>query len=489
MILTGVVVVGLVVIQLGGTGPFFSFGSARECAAAVSRDGHDLADDPVEVVVGASRSSYPCAEHVTIAPLNDTAAVRTGALQAVAEGGPLLLVSGVGLDQVVAGELSRLEPDNVTVVGPDDQLADDVAGLDIDVNRLDVDSSALGPPVGEETGGPVFLLDSSVSVALPAIEVIATQTEGKVLVAEDVDLADIPDPMRLVIEQASALRLIGGFHPTTAWQVEMVRSDVELPGGGITLFPGKRLVGFYGSPLTSRLGVLGEQGPADTDERMRAVISDYGADGTTVIPTFELIATVAAAGPGTDGDYSDEVSIEILRPWVDYAAETGIYVVLDLQPGRSDFLTQARLYEELLRLPHVGLALDPEWRLAPDQVHLEQIGTVDASEVNAVAEWLADIVRQEVIPQKLFLVHQFRDSMITNRDDLVAPGELAMVIQMDGQGPLPVKIDTWDALTAGWNQDTGFSWGWKNFYDEDVPRATPAEVLQLYPVPVFISYQ
>ena len=40
-----------------------------------------------------------------------------------------------------------------------------------------------------------------------------------------------------------------------------------------------------------------------------------------------------------------------------------MYVVLDLQPGRSNFLDQAKLYEPLLRLPHVGLALDPEWRL------------------------------------------------------------------------------------------------------------------------------
>ena len=40
-----------------------------------------------------------------------------------------------------------------------------------------------------------------------------------------------------------------------------------------------------------------------------------------------------------------------------------MYVVLDLQPGRTDFLTQAKRYEPLLALPHVGLALDPEWRL------------------------------------------------------------------------------------------------------------------------------
>jgi hypothetical protein len=335
----------------------------------------------------------------------------------------------------------------------------------------------------------VFLLDSAVAIALPAVEAIAAQTGGKVLVARDVELTDLPDAMRLVIEQASALRLVGGFDPTTAWQVELVRSDAELPGGGATLFPGKRLVGFYGSPLTDDLGVLGEQGPGATDARMRTVIDDYGADGTRVVPVFELIATVASASAGPDGDFSDEVSVAALRPWVDYAAQNGIYVVLDLQPGRSDFLTQARRYEELLRLPHVGLALDPEWRLAPDQRHLEQIGTVDATEINAVAEWLAGLVREEVLPQKLFLLHQFRASMITDRQELASPDELAVVIQMDGQGTLPVKIDSWDALTQGWNSDLGYSWGWKNFFDEDDPMAQPSQVLDLVPVPVFISFQ
>ncbi|MCY3910544.1 MAG: hypothetical protein OXF99_03470 [bacterium] len=63
--------------------------------------------------------------------------------------------------------------------------------------------------------------------------------------------------------------------------------------------------------------------------------------------------------------------------------------MLDLQPGRSDFLTQARIYEEFLRLPHVGLELDPELRLKSQQVHLAHIGTVDAVEINLVSEWLA----------------------------------------------------------------------------------------------------
>jgi hypothetical protein len=80
--------------------------------------------------------------------------------------------------------------------------------------------------------------------------------------------------------------------------------------------------------------------------------------------------------------------------------------------------------------------------------------------------------------------------MIENRGQVATHPELATVIQMDGQGPLGTKYDTWAALTAG-TEASGIFWGWKNFYDEDTPRggATPAEVLALDPVPVYVSYQ
>ncbi len=70
-----------------------------------------------------------------------------------------------------------------------------------------------------------------------------------------------------------------------------------------------------------------------------------------------------------------------------------MYVVLDLQPGRADFLSQARRYESLLARPNVGLALDPEWRLAPGQRHRAQIGSVSATEINRTSAWLADLTK------------------------------------------------------------------------------------------------
>lgn len=274
---------------------------------------------------------------------------------------------------------------------------------------------------------------------------------------------------------------------TTTTTVPVVPQH-ELPGGGHVLFPGRLLVAIYGHPGDGNLGVLGEQAVDAAVERARSVAAEYlGVRSEPVIPTFEIITTVASSEAGADGDYSLESTLDHIRPWVDAARVAGLYVVLDLQPGHADFLTQAMRYEELLAQPHVGLALDPEWRLAPGERHLRDIGQVSADEVNRVSAWLADLTRRYHLPQKLLLLHQFRLDMLPDRAQILVPPELALVVQMDGLGTQEVKLETWRAITAG--GPAGVLFGWKNFYDEDSPVRSPTDTASLTPSPVYISYQ
>ncbi|MEV7972252.1 hypothetical protein [Cellulomonas sp. NPDC089187] len=268
----------------------------------------------------------------------------------------------------------------------------------------------------------------------------------------------------------------------------------QLPGGGQLVFPrqegipGKRYIALYGTPGTPALGVLGEQDVPATIARAQQTADAYRAlTGDTVVPTLEIIATIASAGPEADNSYSRPRSVDELRPLIEAAADADMAVVIDLQPGRTDFLTQAKQYAELLEYPHVGLALDPEWRLKPDQVHLRQIGSVSVDEVNQVSDWLAGFVRERQLPQKMFLLHQFSLRMITNRERLnVDHDELATIIHADGQGTQPAKTDTWNALHQG---APAVHWGWKNFYDEDQPMLTPEQTYQVVPVPDLVTYQ
>ena len=266
-------------------------------------------------------------------------------------------------------------------------------------------------------------------------------------------------------------------------------STAELPGGGRTLFPGHLLVALYGRPGMSGLGALGQQDIPASIERVKELAAKYASlSRVPVLPTFEVIATVASSGAGDDGNYSDESSIADLRPTVDAATAAGLYVVLDLQPGRTDFLTQARRYSELLRQPNVGLALDPEWRLKPDQRHLQQIGSVSAGEINETSAWLADLTAKAGLPQKLLLLHQFTLSMIKNESTLdLSHPELATIIQMDGQGSPDSKQNTWDAITGV--APDGMRFGWKNFYKMDTPTLSPTDTMSKKPTPVLVSYE
>jgi hypothetical protein len=253
--------------------------------------------------------------------------------------------------------------------------------------------------------------------------------------------------------------------------------------------PMHRLVALYGHPGVPELGALGQQGLQASITRARHAAAAYRAlSSVPAVPAFEIITTVATAAPGNDGTYSSETPVASLRPWVEAATKAGMYVILDLQPGRASFLAQARIYQSLLRMPNVGLALDPEWKLQPRQLPLRQIGSVSITEVNGVVNWLAQLTARYRLPQKLLVLHQFKLGEIPDEKRLdTSNDDLAVVINMDGQGSPAMKRQTWDAVTAA--APPGVPFGWKDFYVKDQPMLSPSQTMARTPSPVMISYQ
>jgi len=387
----------------------------------------------------------------------------------------------------VAGELDRLGVTHVLGVG----AAPALDGVEVVSDPADLPEFepaqplagvvALTAPKAAAKGAEQVALASLAAAGVGAVEL--TGADPRVS-AEDVSAVAAAD--------ADVLLGVGagfGRDRVFAERVEAAATGVQLPGGGQTIFDGKRYVALYGHPLTNALGVLGEQGPEASIARAAKVASTYEpyAD-EQIIPAFEIIATVASGSAGTDGNYSNEWDIGVLAPLVDAAAESGTYVVLDLQSGRADFLSQAKKYRTLLRQPHVGLAMDPEWRLKPGQRPMAQIGSVSAAELNEAIDWLAELTAANDLPQKMVLLHQFRTDMITQRETLhLDHDELAVIVQMDGDGTMGQKLATWGALLA--DAPDGLRFGWKNFYDEDEPTPSPATTFQVTPKPWWVSYQ
>ena len=332
--------------------------------------------------------------------------------------------------------------------------------------------------------GPANVAAVATARASGARIVAVTGSDPRADPAAIAGLSAMPLPDRVV-----ALGTSFGTADLLRPRLEVAATGVELPGGGQVLFPHRRVVALYGHPGAPVLGSLGEQGVEAAVARAQETAAGYeGLVAEPVVPAFEIITTVASSAPGPDGDYSAESEVADLRPWVDAAGRAGVYVVLDLQPGRTDFLTQAQRYEELLAEPHVGLALDPEWRLGADQRHMTQIGSVGIDEVNAVAAWLAALTRDRRLPQKLLLLHPFQLRMIADRGRLdTSRDELSVLVHADGFGTPGQKFDTWNALRS--DPLAGVWWGWKNFIDEDQPTFTPAQTVAVDPTPWYVSYQ
>lgn len=253
------------------------------------------------------------------------------------------------------------------------------------------------------------------------------------------------------------------------------------------VFEDQRIVAYYGNHLSPLLGVLGETGPEAAVARVNAAAARFDEPGKKGTGAFEMIVTVAQASAGGDGNYSHPSKIEDVARWIDVAEREGLYVILDIQPGRSDFYTESIRYRELLLRPNVGLALDPEWRMGPTQRPGQTVGSVTAAEVNRVSKWLSDLVVEKNLPEKMFIVHQFQSRMIKNRQDLVNRPGLATIIHADGFGGRAIKLQTYSIIKVG----PPFYNGFKLFIDEDTRMFQPREVLAFdtVPVPDLITYQ
>ena len=359
---------------------------------------------------------------------------------------------------------------------------------DTDTAGADTEAFEIGEAAWDGDDAPRVLAHDQTPVAAIATAVAAGAAVSHLLVPDPrVDGGSVE-----AVRDASAVYALGpdwGTEDELADRIEKARNVPELPGGGQLMFPGRRFVAAYGSPVTPVLGILGEQGPDESVDRVETLVEEYQKfSPEPVIPAFEIIGTVASGGPGDDGNFTNEWDPEVFVPMVDAITEAGGYAVIDLQPGMADMVDQARIFEELLKRPGVGLALDPEWMLKPGQQPGAQIGSVDAEEINRVIDWLADLTRDTGGPQKLLILHQFSTAMITNRDKIdTSRPELAIALHADGHGTPDLKMGTWDVLRAGLSPDIWMAW--KNFYDEDTPTFTPEQTMAIEPRPWFVSYQ
>ncbi|HUD04107.1 MAG TPA: hypothetical protein VMR73_01280, partial [Candidatus Paceibacterota bacterium] len=276
--------------------------------------------------------------------------------------------------------------------------------------------------------------------------------------------------------------------PLNPWPVKTV-----YPNAG-ALLPFSRIVAYYGNFYSTAMGVLGQYPPQEMLQKLEAVAAEWeAADPTTpVIPALDYIAVTAQGSPGPDGTYSARMPADQIDEAVTLANQIHGIVFLDIQLGLSNVETEIPLLEPYLKLPNVELALDPEFAMHNgEKPGVIYIGTMDATDINFTADYMAQVVRENNLPPKILVVHRFTQDMVTNYQNITPLPEVQIVLDMDGWSTPAKKVSIYDEVVA--DNPIQFT-GIKLFYKNDAlpPSSgllTPAQILQLRPQPSYIQYQ
>jgi hypothetical protein len=274
--------------------------------------------------------------------------------------------------------------------------------------------------------------------------------------------------------------------PKPVWPV---KTPDPLPG---SILPNKRIVAYYGNPLSKRMGILGEVPPDEMLKRLdREVKAWERADSTTpVVPALHLIAVVAQGSAGRDGMYRARMSDSLVERVYGWAQRHKAIMFLDIQVAKSTLQAELPRLAPFLMRPDVHLGLDPEFSMKRGGAPGKRIGTYDAADINYAIDMLADLVTKHNLPPKVLVIHRFTRPMLTNASKIKLDPRVQVVIHMDGWGPPWMKKDSYQAYVyAEPVQYTGFKLFYKNDTKKGHPLMKPADILALFPRPLYIQYQ
>ncbi|MEP7214611.1 MAG: hypothetical protein ABI782_00065 [Anaerolineaceae bacterium] len=281
--------------------------------------------------------------------------------------------------------------------------------------------------------------------------------------------------------------------PTVARRCYSPRDD----SGGFTLRPAPatsvlrncQVVAYYGVPGVPGLGALGQFGSVEAmiaSLEGQVAAYDLVNGGRRTVGAFHLIAAVAQASAGPDGDYLARMAPSLIEQYIALADAYDMLVILDLQIGWSSVEAEVSAVLPYLANPRVHLALDPEWTMPAGVRPGVAIGSMDASAINVAQAMLHDLVVANHLPDKLLIIHQFTPGMISNKSGIADFSGVDLTIDIDGFGYAAAKISEYNAFVEGDAMEHG---AMKLFYQQDVDLMSPAQVSALVPQPDVVIYQ
>ena len=274
---------------------------------------------------------------------------------------------------------------------------------------------------------------------------------------------------------------------THLWPVKTVYPN---PGA---ILPDRRIIAYYGNLYSKGMGVLGKYPEDEMLARLKVEVDKWNAadPGTPALPALHYIAVTAQLSPQPDKKYRlrmpDSQIDEVLR----IAEKIDAIVFLDIQVGLSNLQSEVPLLEKYLKMPNVHLGIDPEFSMKTGARPGTVVGTMDASDINFTANYLARLVKENNLPPKVLVVHRYTQAMVTNYELIKPLPEVQIVMHMDGWGGAAKKRNTYQRFV--YSEPVQFA-GFKLFYKHDILDTgtvlmTPEDLLSLKPRPVYIQYQ
>jgi hypothetical protein len=272
----------------------------------------------------------------------------------------------------------------------------------------------------------------------------------------------------------------------TRWPV---KTAPPLPG---SILPAKRIVAYYGNPLSKKMGILGELPPNEMLARLDKEVAAWNrADPSTPVqPALHLIVVVAQGAPGRDGNYRLRMPDTLIEKVYSWAQSRNAILFLDIQVGKSNVQAEVPRLEAFLKRPNVHLGLDPEFSMKSGDPPGRKIGTMSSADVNWAVNYLSNLVTANKLPPKVLIVHRFTRKMLTDAKGIRLDPRVQVVINMDGWGAPWLKFDSYrDYVQSEPVQFTGFKLFYHNDTKKGEPLLTPGELLRITPKPVYIQYQ
>ena len=275
-----------------------------------------------------------------------------------------------------------------------------------------------------------------------------------------------------------------GSELDSLWPPKM---PAPLPG---SLLPAKRIIAFYGNPLSKRMGILGEFEPDDMLQRLDREVAEWNRldPAHPVQPALHLIAVVAQGSAGRDGKYRLRMDSTMIEKVYGWAKRKNAVLFVDVQVGHSTLQEELPWLERFLKRPDVHLGVDPEFSMKDATVPGKKIGTYDAADINYATKFLAELVDKYKLPPKVLIVHRFTRKGVTNASAIRLDPRVQVVMDMDGFGAPWLKRDSYYSYIK--KEPVQFA-GWKQFTKakNDNPSTSRESILRLWPVPMYIQLQ